>query len=79
MANVAKKKNPEKEMVVVNIPLEKNEADTLFVSVNEKTYSIKRGVDVKVPRFVYDMIIDSQRQEKNSIIYIKETKKQTTE
>ena len=75
----AKNSNPEKEMVVVNIPLEKNEADTLFVSVNEKTYSIKRGVDVKVPRFVYDMIIDSQRQEKSSIIYIKETKKQTTE
>lgn len=79
MANVAKKKSPEKEMVVVNIPLVKNEPDTLFVSVNEKTYSIKKGVDVKVPRFVYDMIIDNQEQAKRNIMFINETKNLTTE
>ena len=76
---MAKNKEPKKDMVVVNIPLVKNEPDTLFVSVNEKTYSIKKGVDVKVPRFVYDMIVDNQEQAKRNIMFINETKNLTTE
>ena len=76
---MAKMKEPKKDMVVVNIPLVKNEPDTLFVSVNEKTYSIKKGVDVKVPRFVYDMIVDNQEQAKRNITFINETKNLTTE
>ena len=76
---MAKNKDPKKDMVVVNIPLVKNEPDTLFVSVNEKTYSIKKGVDVKVPRFVYDMIVDNQEQAKRNITFINETKNLTTE
>lgn len=76
---MAKNKDPKKDMVVVNIPLVKNEPDTLFVSVNEKTYSIKKGVDVKVPRFVYDMIVDNQEQAKRNIMFINETKNLTTE
>ncbi len=76
---MAKMKDPKKDMVVVNIPLVKNEPDTLFVSVNEKTYSIKKGVDVKVPRFVYDMIVDNQEQAKRNIMFINETKNLTTE
>ena len=76
---MAKNKDPKKDMVVVNIPLVKNEPDTLFVSVNEKTYSIKKGVDVKVPRFVYDMIVDNQEQVMRNITFINETKNLTTE
>ena len=76
---MAKNKEPKKDMVVVNIPLVKNEPNTLFVSVNEKTYSIKKGVDVKVPRFVYDMIVDNQEQAKRNIMFINETKNLTTE
>ena len=76
---MAKNKDPKKDMVVVNIPLVKNEPDTLFVSVNEKTYSIKKGVDVKVPRFVYDMIVDNQEQAKRNIMFINETKNLTME
>ena len=76
---MAKMKEPKKDMVVVNIPLVKNEPDTLFVSVNEKTYSIKKGVDVKVPRFVYDMIVDNQEQVMRNITFINETKNLTTE
>ena len=76
---MAKKKSPEKDMVVVNIPLVKNEPDTLFASVNKKTYGIKKGVDIKVPRFVYDMIEDNQEQAKRNIMFINETKNLTTE
>lgn len=76
---MAKKISPKQDMVVVNIPLLKNEPDTLFVSVNEKTYSIKKGVDVKVPRFVYDMIVDNQEQAKRNVMFINETKNLTTE
>lgn len=76
---MAKKKSNEKDMVVVNIPLVKNEPDTLFVSVNDKTYSIKKGIDVRVPRFVYDLIVDNQEQDKRNIMFINATKNLTTE
>lgn len=62
------KKNYLMEDVTIKIPLlSKNEPDTVFVSVNEKTIAIKKGEDVTVPRYVADMIIDSQEQNMRSI------------
>lgn len=68
MANA--KKNPAFDKVVINIPLVKNEPDSLFVYLNDKTYVIKKGEDVEVPRCVYDMIVDNQEQNKRSINFI---------
>lgn len=57
--------------VTVNIPLVKNEPDTVYVSVNEKNYEIKKGEDVKVPRFVADMLVDNQEQTKRNVLFIR--------
>lgn len=62
------------DKVVINIPLVKNEPDSLFVYLNKKTYVIKKGEDVEVPRCVYDMIVDNQEQNKRSINFINANK-----
>lgn len=43
--------------------------DDVEVSVNGKTWLIKRGVKVKVPRFVAQVIADSQAQDKASAVH----------
>lgn len=67
---MAKKTPTPFDMVRINIPLVKNEPDVEFVYVNEKTFEIKKGEDVLVPRYVYDAIIDSQEQNKRSVNFI---------
>lgn len=38
--------------------------DDIFVAVNGRRYQIKRGVKVKIPRFVYEVIMNSIEQDK---------------
>lgn len=38
--------------------------DDIFVAVNGRRYQIKRGVKVKIPRFVYDVIKNSAEQDR---------------
>lgn len=45
------------------------EDDTLFVSLNGKGYNIKRGVPVRVPRPIADIIRESERQTIRQIGY----------
>lgn len=72
MANA--KKNRAFDKVVINIPLVKNEPETIFVYHNDKPYEIKKGEDIEVPRYIYDMIVDNQEQNKRSINFINATK-----
>lgn len=47
----------------ITLPLleDDNAPDTQFVGFNCKPYRIQRGVSVKVPEPVYDILMDSER------------------
>ena len=56
--------NPMKDMVTVNLPRGSGkEENFVFVSLNGKGYTIRRGGPVRVPRPVYDILVESMRQE----------------
>lgn len=44
------------KMVKIRIPRTKADQDDVFVSVNLRTYLIKRGVEVEVPDFVAEVL-----------------------
>ena len=44
------------KMVKVRIPRTKKDEEDVFVSVNLRTYLIKRGVEVEVPEFVAEVL-----------------------
>lgn len=52
---------PENDKVKIKLPLTRHEKDDVYVGVNEKTYLIKRGVEVEVPRFVAEVLAESER------------------
>ena len=37
--------------------------DDIFVAVNGKTMQIKRGETVMIPRYVYNVLVESQKQD----------------
>ena len=47
---------PAEKMVKVRIPRTSKSQEDVFVSVNMKTYLIKRGVDVDVPESVAEVL-----------------------
>lgn len=47
------------------------EEDLVFVGLNGKGYTIRRGVTVKVPRPVYEILAESQRQEQRQQEFIR--------
>lgn len=47
------------------------EEDVVFVGLNGKGYTIRRGVAVRVPRPVYEILAESQRQEQRQRDYIR--------
>ena len=65
-------KNPRDEMTVEEYMNEKvpfqaiydgeRYKDDINVTINGKTWQIKRGILVEIPRFVYDAIMSSERQ-----------------
>jgi hypothetical protein len=55
-------KEPEKDTVLVQLPIIEGESDSVFVSVNLKNYQIKRGVQVEVPRAVAEVLANSSKQ-----------------
>ena len=44
------------KMVKVKIPKTKEQKEDVFVSVNFRTYQIKRGIEVEVPDFVAEVL-----------------------
>lgn len=66
---------PSSDDVMVTINLFKDDdkyKDDLVVGINGKIYQIKRGVDVKVPLSVAEIINNSIRQDKNTAKKIEE-------
>ncbi|MBQ1409818.1 MAG: hypothetical protein IIY94_00870 [Oscillospiraceae bacterium] len=47
------------------------EEDLVFVGLNGKGYTIRRGVSVQVPRPVYEILMEAQRQEQRKEDYIR--------
>lgn len=47
------------------------EEDVVFVGLNGKGYTIRRGVSVQIPRPVYEILAESQRQEQRQQDYIR--------
>ena len=47
---------PKEKMVKIRIPRTKKEEDDVFVSVNLRTWLIKRGVEVEVPECVAEVL-----------------------
>ena len=57
MAEVNKTEAPKKEKLVkVKIPKVKANQEDVFVSVNERTWIVKRGVEVEVPECVAEVL-----------------------
>ena len=56
MAEAKKTETPKEKMVKIRIPRTKADQEDVFVSVNLRTYLIKRGVDVEVPDFVAEVL-----------------------
>lgn len=48
---------PAKKMVKIRIPRERADQEDVFVSVNMETFLIKRGVEVEVPDYVYEVLM----------------------
>ncbi len=60
----AEGKNPLEELVTIRL-FKDNERyrDDVFVSVNGRTFQIKRGVEVQVPRYVQEVLDNSMSQD----------------
>ena len=56
MAEAKKTETPKEKMVKIRIPRTKADQEDVFVSVNLRTYLIKRGVDVEVPESVWEVL-----------------------
>ena len=48
------------------------EEDFVFVGLNGKGYTIRRGVTVRVPRPVYEILTESRRQEQRREDFIRQ-------
>ena len=73
MANKdVKAETPKEKKVIINIPIERNgDESDVFVSVNDRTWQIKRGEDVEVPLCVEEAIKNSNRQYAKAVQYDK--------
>lgn len=62
------------EMVKIRLPrLTKNDAD-VFVSVNEKTWLIKRGVEVEVPACVAEVLRHQEEMQEEAFEFDSEVR-----
>lgn len=64
--------NKQSDYVSVTLPRATGrEEDCLFVGLNGKGYSIRRGVTVNLPRPVYEILAESRRQEQRRLDFIR--------
>ena len=70
-------KNPMKEFVSVFLPRATGKAeDFVFVGLNGKGYTIKRGMQVRVPRPVAEILWEAERNATRQIRYEQQLKDQ---
>ena len=56
-------KNTTEKMVKVKLPRERGKEEAMFVSVNERTWLVKRGIEVEVPECVAEVIRNAELME----------------
>ena len=61
MATEKKTEAKTENMVTIKLPRIKGESDSVYVSINERDWLIKRGVAVEVPECVAELL-DQQEQ-----------------
>lgn len=59
----------QEEMVTIHLPKTREEKDDVFVSVNERSWLIQRGVSVQVPRCVYEVLLHKQEMEATIVAF----------
>ncbi len=64
--------NKQTEYVSVTLPRATGkEEDFVFVGLNGKGYTIRRGVTVRVPKPVYEILAEARRQEQRQEEFIR--------
>ena len=61
MAEVNKTEAPKEKMVKIRIPRTKADQEDVFVSVNLRTWLVKRGVEVEVPECVAEVLRNHEK------------------
>lgn len=70
-----KPKNPWEETVEITLPkASKTEQNFQFVSVNGRTFQVPKGKTVKVPKPVYEVLMNSRYAEEKAEKYEEELK-----
>ena len=74
MANTTANKPEEvkEKLVKIRIPKTKENQDDVFVSVNDRTWQIKRGVEVEAPECVAEVLLHQQEMEEIALAYEEE-------
>jgi hypothetical protein len=67
MAEETKTATPKEKMVKIRIPKFKANQEDVFVSVNERTWIVKRGVEVEVPECVAEVIRHSEEMRERNM------------
>ena len=69
--NSPKKTDPSKELVTARFIKDSGKyKNDITVVINGKAYKIQRGVEVKIPRCVYDVIVDSMNADAETAMLI---------
>lgn len=71
MANTTANKPEEvkEKLVKVRIPKTKENQDDVYVSVNDRNWQIKRGIEVEVPECVAEVLLHQQEMEEIALEY----------
>ena len=75
MAEEKKTETPKEKMVKIRIPRLKADQEDVFVSVNMRTWLIKRGVEVEVPECVAEVLRHSEEMMENIMLFDEAHKK----
>ena len=67
MAEETKTATPKEKLVKIRIPKIKANQEDVFVSVNERTWIVKRGVEVEVPECVAEVIRHSEEMHEHNM------------
>ena len=67
MAEETKTATPKEKLVKIRIPKFKANQEDVFVSVNERTWIVKRGVEVEVPECVAEVIRHSEEMRERNM------------
>jgi hypothetical protein len=66
---IAQNVYPDEKLVTIKLPLTKEEREPVHVGVNDRDWIIQRGVYVKVPECVVEVLDHAEQALQDSILY----------